>query len=52
MIGAICTDGAEGNTVKSGNGIVDFINGLSVPGKVVDGEIVIEPDAIIYNSAE
>lgn len=52
LIGAICTDGAEGNTFKNGNGTVDFINGLSVPGKVINGEIFIEPDAIIYNSVQ
>ena len=52
LIGAICTDAAEGNTVKNGDGTVDFINGLSIPGKIVDGEIFIEPNAIIYNSAQ
>ncbi len=46
-------DGITGNDMrKDGECIIDLYAGLSVPGKVEDGEIVIDDEAIIYNPSK
>lgn len=45
---AITSDG-DCNVVLNGECIVDLTNNLSVEGKVIDGEIIIDNNAIIYN---
>lgn len=42
-------DAATGNTCKEGDCIIDLTRELSIPGKVVDGAIVINEEAVIYN---
>lgn len=45
-----CVDGSTGNDkTDDGECIVDLTKNLSVPGKIVDGDIVIDDDAKIYN---
>lgn len=44
-----CVDGATGNTAYDGDCIVDLTENLSVPAKIVYGDIVIDDDAKIYN---
>ena len=44
-----CVNGATGRTVFNGDCIVDLTENLSVPGKIVDGDIVIDDDAKIYD---
>ncbi|WP_291741956.1 hypothetical protein [Clostridium sp.] len=39
-----------GNVVKGGDCIVDLTDTLSIVGKVVDDEIIIEDEATIYSS--
>lgn len=46
---AHCTDG-NGNEVIDGECIVDLSECLAIPGKIVDGEIVIDEKAVIYKS--
>lgn len=43
--------GESGNRCTDGDCIVDLTELLSVFGKVVDGEILIEDDAVIYSPA-
>lgn len=50
--GANCIDGATGNNVTEGKCIVDFSDALSVSGKVVDGDIIIADNAILYNPSD
>ncbi|WP_300857082.1 hypothetical protein [uncultured Clostridium sp.] len=45
-----CIDGVTGNVVKGGDCIVDLTDTLSIVGKVVDDEIIIEDEATIYSS--
>lgn len=45
---AITSDG-DCNVVLNGECIVDLTNNLSVEGKVIDGKIIIDNNAIIYN---
>lgn len=44
-----CVDGRTGNNIDDGECIVDLTEDLSVPGKIVDGELVIDDNAKIYN---
>ena len=44
-----CVNGATGDTAYNGDCIVDLTENLSVPGKIVDGNIVIDDDAKIYD---
>ena len=44
-----CVNGATGDTAYNGDCIVDLTENLSVPGKIVDGDIVIDDDAKIYD---
>lgn len=44
-----CVDGETGNTAYDGDCIVDLTENLSVPGKIVEGDIIIDDDAKIYN---
>lgn len=44
-----CVDGETGNTVYDGECIVDLTDDLSIAGKIVDGDIIIDDDAEIYN---
>lgn len=46
-----CINGATGNSIDDGECIIDLKNNLSVTGRIVDGEIVIESDSIIYDPA-
>lgn len=50
--GANCIDGATGDNVTEGECIVDFSETLSISAKVIDGEIIIEDSAILYNPLE
>lgn len=45
-----CIDGVTGNVVKEGNCIVDLTDTLSIAGRVIDDEIIIEDEATIYSS--
>ena len=45
-----CTDGRDCSNVKEDKCIVDFEEGLSVAGKIIDDEIIIKDNAIIYSS--
>lgn len=48
-----CVDGITGNEVsEDGEWILDLVDNLSVCGKVVDGEVVIDDDAVIYDPCE
>lgn len=40
------------DNIKEGDCIVDLTNDLSVSGSIVDGEIVIDNESIIYNPTE
>ena len=44
-----CVNGATGDTAYNGDCIVDLTENLSVPGKIVDGDIIIDYDAKIYD---
>ena len=46
-----CINGATGNTAYDGECIIDLTEYLSVVGKIVDGDIIIDDDAKIYNPA-
>ena len=46
---ATCIDGQTGNEVNGGECIIDLTDTLSVSGKVINDEIVIDEDAIIYD---
>lgn len=46
---ANCINGINGNLVNDGECIIDLTNDLSVAGTIVDEEIIIDDDAIIYN---
>ena len=48
---AVTSDG-DCNVVLNGECIVDLTSTLSVTGEVIDGEIVIDDNAIIYNPEE
>lgn len=44
-----CVDGITGNTAYAGECIVDLTEDLSIIGNIVDGDIVIDDEAKIYN---
>lgn len=44
-----CTDAISGDIVKDGVCIIDLTDTLSIAGKIVDGEIIIEDDSIVYS---
>ena len=44
-----CVNGATGDTAQNGDCIVDLIENLSVAGKIVKGDIVIDDNAKIYD---
>ena len=44
-----CVNGATGGTAYNGDCIVDLTENLSVAGKIVNGDIVIDDDAKIYD---
>ena len=44
-----CINAVTVNDAYNGDCIVDLIENLSVPGKIVDGDIIIDYDAEIYN---
>ena len=50
--GASCIDGETGNDVNEGECIIDLTDTLSVCGNIIDYEIVVDDDAIIYNPSE
>lgn len=43
-----CVDGETGNNTYDGECIVDLTDELSVVGTLIDGEIVINDEAVIY----
>ena len=45
-------DGATGNNTKDGECIIDLTEHLSIAGKIIDNEVAINSDAVIYNPAE
>jgi len=47
--GAFAVDGKTGNECKEGEAIIDLTNDLSVPGQIINGEIIIDDESIIYN---
>ncbi|RXI70484.1 hypothetical protein [Clostridium tetani] len=50
--GASCIDGETCKEVESGDCIVDLKDDLSVAGKIIEYEIIIDDEAIIYDPAE
>ena len=50
--GALCIDGRTGNNVNEGECIIDLTDTLSVCGNIIDCEIVVDDDAIIYNPSD
>ena len=46
---ANCIDGETGNNVEDGECIVDLTEEYSVGGNIIDDEIIIDDNAIIYN---
>ena len=44
-----CVNGATGDTAYNGDCIVDLTENLSVAGKIVDGDIIIDYDSKIYD---
>lgn len=46
---ATCTDGRTGEEADDGECIVDFIDTLSVSGRIEDYNIIIDDEAILYN---
>lgn len=47
---ANAVDGVSGNNVQEdGDWIIDLAHNFSVQGHIVDGEIVVDDSAIIYN---
>ena len=44
-----CVNGATGGTAYNGDCIVDLTENLSVPGKIVDGDIIIDDNSKIYD---
>ena len=49
---ANCINGINGDLTNEGECIIDLTNELSVAGNIVDGEILINDDAIIYDPTE
>lgn len=49
---ANCINGIDGDLTNEGECIVDLTNELSVVGEIINDEIVINDDAIIYNPEE
>ena len=49
---ANCINGINGDLTNEGECIIDLTSELSVAGNIIDGEILINDDAIIYNPAE
>lgn len=49
---ASCIDGATGNGVVEGECIIDLTDNLSIAGKIVDDEYVIDDESIIYDPSE
>ena len=47
--GAFCVDAETGKHAIEGECIVDLTDELSVSGRIIDGEIVIDSNAILYN---
>ena len=48
-----CVDGITGNEVsEDGDWILDLVDNLSVSGKIIDGEVIVDDDAIIYDPCE
>ena len=45
---ANCVDG-DGNNVENGECIVDLTDNLSIAGEIVNDELIINDDAVIYN---
>lgn len=53
LVSANAVDGKTGNEMKEdGECIVDLTEDLSVAGEMVDGEITVKNESIIYNPAE
>lgn len=46
-----CVDGRDGNNSSDGECIVDLTENLSIAGKIVDGELVIDNDSKLYAPA-
>ena len=46
---ANCINGIDGEGVNDGECIIDLTEELSISANIVDGEVVIDADAIIYN---
>ena len=46
---ATCIDGKTGNNVNDGECIIDLTDTLSVCGNIIDGEVVINDNALIYD---
>ena len=44
-----CVNGVTGDTAYNGDCIVDLTENLSVAGKIVDGDIIIDDNAKIYD---
>lgn len=49
---ANCINGINGDLTNEGECIVDLTNDLSVAGEIINDEIVINDDAIIYNPSQ
>lgn len=46
---ANCINSVNGDLINEGECIIDLTNELSVAGNVIDGEVIINDDSIIYN---
>lgn len=44
-----CIDGSTGNNIDDGDCIVDLTEDLSIVGKIVDGELIIDDNEKIYD---
>ena len=49
MSEARAVDARNGQSVNDGECIVDLLYPYSVSGRVVDGEIIVDQEAVIYN---
>lgn len=49
---ANCINAINGDLINEGECIIDLTNELSVVGNVIDGEVIINDDSIIYNPGQ
>jgi hypothetical protein len=47
-----CINGINGDLINNGECIIDLTHELSISGNIIDGEIIINEDSIIYNPSQ